>query len=1070
MATEISTQILRHPKQLKMTWRAIKRLRTWRLFLTLAILAIYGYTLLPDGVAKSIGYMAYSTTAVGALYWGIRRGKLQSFGPWHVLAIGFSFNALADGIFYFCFHTGIELPYPSFNDAIYLSGFIIRTIALHLMNQARSRHQDLSGWIDSLIIGCGAGLISWIYLMEPYADDSSLSYLMRGVTIAYPLMDVFILSVVARMWISPGTRSMSYLLLSGGFGLWMMADAIYQKTVLDGYYYSGHLLNAGFLFSFALLAAAALHPTMKQMVERGPQVEIKLTWQRLSLLAGMALLSPATLVIQTLRGIPINLPVIAGGSALLLLLILIRMSGLMDLLGRAVSREQALRNAAATFVATPYREGIYAAALQALSRLGDERIRHIHLVVGLPDEGTLVASFQDHRNTVHPTPLKLPALPTSIAKALEANTVKSYTFPECTQFWKSLDITADINEILVVPVTVQQRLIATVIVASKQRLASEIRGSIEALSAQIALALESFALTENLHKQRSEARFRSLVKHGSDIIIIVDAHGGIRYISPAVERLLGYQPEKLLGTNLGQRLIHPSNLSAIETFYDDLTTTPGKILNAEIQMQHREGRWLHFELIGSNLLHDSNVQGLLVTARDVSERKVFEQQLQHQAFHDALTGLPNRALIMNRLQHALVRSARHTPPDLLAVLFVDLDLFKVVNDSLGHEAGDHLLIAVADRLQRSIRPQDTVARFGGDEFMILLEDLPSEEAAKQVAERILETMQVTEKINGYEIVVSASIGLVFNNIGTDSTTDLLRYADAAMYQAKRGGKGRYHVFDGRTSISLLERFELEQELRRALEQEEFRVYYQPIISLNNSKVIGMEALIRWEHPRLGMISPAQFIHTAEETGLIVPIGMWVLEEACCQVQQWQSQRNDDTLLEISVNLSAKQLQQSDLVSEVAEILERTKLQPRSLKLEITESVAMSDAEGTLTRLHELKELGIKLAIDDFGTGYSSLSYLKRFPVDTLKIDRSFVSGLGQNAEDTAIVKAVVTMAHTVGLTVTAEGVESNEITSHLQGLGCDLAQGYHFAKPLSSEGLANLLESQALNEGTYPTT
>lgn len=1063
MATEISTQILRHPKQLRMTLHTLKRLPLWCTFLVFSTMAIYGYTLLPDGLSKSIGYMAYSTATVGGLYWGIRRSKITSFSPWHVLAIGFTFNALADGIFYFCFHSGIELPYPSFNDAIYLSGFIIRTIALHLMNQARTRHQDLSGWVDSLIIGCGAGLISWIYLMEPYADDSSLSLLMRAVTIAYPLMDVFILAVVARLWISPGQRPLAYFLLSSGFGLWMVADAIYQKAVIDGYYYSGHLLNAGFLLSWALLAAAALHPTMHQMVERGPQIEIKLTWQRLSLLAGMALLSPATLVIQTLRDIPINLPVIAGGSALLLLLILIRMSGLMELLGRAVSREQALRNAAATFVATPYREGIYAAAIQAIARLGDERLKHIHLIVGLPDEGTLVASFQDQRNTVHPTPIKLPTLPATVAKKLKKNELKSYTYQECAKFWHSLNIGTDVTEILVIPVSVQQRLIATIIVASKQRLAAEVRGGIEALSAQIALALESFALTENLHKQRSEARFRSLVKHGSDIIIIVDAHGGIRYISPAVERLLGYQPEKLLGTNLGQRLIHPSNLSAIETFYEDLTATPGKILNTELQMQHCEGSWLHFELIGSNLLHDPNVQGLLVTARDVSERKVFEQQLQHQAFHDALTGLPNRALIMNRLQHALVRSARHSPPDLLAVLFVDLDLFKVVNDSLGHEAGDHLLIAVAERLQRAIRPQDTVARFGGDEFMILLEDLPNEEAAHAVAERILESMQITETINGYEIVVSASIGLVFNNVGTDSTTDLLRYADAAMYQAKRDGKGRYHVFDGRTSISLLERFELEQELRRALEQKEFRVYYQPIIALNNSRVIGMEALIRWEHPRLGMISPAQFIHTAEETGLIVPIGMWVLEEACRQVHTWQSQRNDDTLLEISVNLSAKQLQQADLVEDVAAILQRTGLQPMSLKLEITESVAMNDAEGTLTRLHELKALGIKLAIDDFGTGYSSLSYLKRFPVDTLKIDRSFVSGLGQNAEDTAIVKAVVTMAHTVGLTVTAEGVESNEITSHLQGLGCDLAQGYHFAKPLSSEGLADLLESQAVS-------
>jgi diguanylate cyclase (GGDEF)-like protein len=462
-------------------------------------------------------------------------------------------------------------------------------------------------------------------------------------------------------------------------------------------------------------------------------------------------------------------------------------------------------------------------------------------------------------------------------------------------------------------------------------------------------------------------------------------------------------------------------------------------------------------MIGSNLLQDANVQGLLITARDISERKIFEQQLQHQAFHDPLTGLPNRALFINRLQHALIRAGRHTPNDLLALLFVDLDLFKVVNDSLGHEAGDHLLVAVANRLQLAIRPQDTVARFGGDEFMILLEDLPDEAAARAIAEEMLQKLRVTENINGYEIVVTASIGVALNYAGIDSTSDLLRYADAAMYQAKREGKGRYHVFDGRTSTSLLERLELEQELRRAVELEEFRVFYQPIIALNSRKVIGIEALIHWQHPRLGLIAPAHFINTAEETGLIVPMGRWVLEEACRQVSQWQTEREDDIRLELSVNLSAKQLQQPNLAMEIAEVLKKTGLAPINLKLEITESVAMSDAEGMLARLHELKALGVKLAIDDFGTGYSSLSYLKRFPVDTLKIDRSFVSGLGQNAEDTAIVQAVVTMAHTVGLTVTAEGVETTEITDHLQGLGCDLAQGYYFAKPLPSADLAALL-------------
>ncbi|MEZ4679234.1 MAG: diguanylate cyclase [Caldilineaceae bacterium] len=686
-----------------------------------------------------------------AFAFGVRRGKLQSFSPWHVLAIGIFINVAADGLWYLYNLQEIVLPYPSFIDVIYLSGYVVRSLALHLMNQARTRHQDLSGWIDSLIIGCGAGLLSWIYLMEPYADNTSMTFLEQAASIAYPLMDVFMLAVVVRLWISPGKRPTAYYILSGGLSLWMIADAIYQKAIIDGNYYSGHLLDAGWLLSITLLATAALHPSMRQLTEREPQLEIKMTWQRLTLLAGMALLSPVTLVLQTIRELPINTPVIAGGSALLFLLILIRMSGLMELLERAVSREQALRNAAATFVATPYREGIYAAALKAIARLGEEKIVDIHLITDLSEKGSLVATYHDQRNIVHPAPLEIQEIPASVITTLQKGQVKNYAFYDYPRFWQKLNIVNNISDILVIPISVQQRLLAAIVITSKQRLASEVKGGIEALSAQIALALESFTLTENLHKQRSEARFRSLVIHGSDIIAIVDAHGGIRYISPAAERLLGYESEALIGTNLGQRLIHPSNLTAIESFYEVLTQSPGKILNAEIQMQHMNGDWLHFEFIGSNLLHDPNVQGLLITARDISERKVFEQQLQHQAFHDALTGLPNRALIMNRLQHALIRSTRHTPNDILAVLFVDLDLFKVVNDSLGHEAGDHLLVAVADRLQKAVRPQDTVARFGGDEFMILLEDLPDEATAHGVAEEILRQMQVTETINGYEL-------------------------------------------------------------------------------------------------------------------------------------------------------------------------------------------------------------------------------------------------------------------------------------------------------------------------------
>jgi len=564
MTTEVSTDILRESTPLGVTLQTLRKIPRWCYFLLFGILAIYGHSLLAIGNFKGIVYAVYSVVTLVALIYGIRRKDHQTFGPWQILALGFGLNVLADTAYYYCKLFEISLPYPSLIDGVYLSGYVIRSIAIHAMNQARTRHQDLSGWIDSLIIGCGAGLLSWIFLMEPYADNTAMTFLERAVSIAYPLMDVLMLAMVARMWISPGKRPPAYFLLSAGLSLWMIADTIYAKAILDGVYYNGHLLDAGWLLSSTLLATAALHPSMRQMVEQGPQIEIRMSWQRLTLLATMSLLSPATLVIQTLRNIPLNVGVVAGGSALLYFLILIRMSGLMEQLGRAVAREQTLRNASATFVATPYREGIYAAALKAIGRLADDRITNITLILGLPDEAQQVASLQNQQEIVHPTPIPLDVLPKTILEQLRKGTMKSYGQHDYPKLWESLSLDSSCTEMVVVPVSVQQRLLATVMIGVKRRLPSEVRGSIEALSAQIALALESLTLTENLHKQRSEARFRSLVQHGSDIITIVDAHGGIRYVSPAIERLLGYEPETILGTNLAQRLIHPSNFNAIE--------------------------------------------------------------------------------------------------------------------------------------------------------------------------------------------------------------------------------------------------------------------------------------------------------------------------------------------------------------------------------------------------------------------------------------------------------------------------------------------------------------------------
>jgi diguanylate cyclase (GGDEF)-like protein len=431
------------------------------------------------------------------------------------------------------------------------------------------------------------------------------------------------------------------------------------------------------------------------------------------------------------------------------------------------------------------------------------------------------------------------------------------------------------------------------------------------------------------------------------------------------------------------------------------------------------------------------------------------EQLTRQAFRDALTGLPNRALFMDRLSHGLTRARRRH--EHVAVLFLDLDRFKVINDTLGHTVGDQLLVEVSNRLGSSLRPGDTVARLGGDEFGLLLEDVADAETAELVALRIEAELAKPLSFEGREVFVTASIGIALSSERLGTPEEVLRDADLAMYHAKAKGKARHEIFDGTMSAPALDRMDLEMDLRSAIANRDFRLHYQPILRLETGRIVEVEALIRWQHEKRGLLQPDAFIGLTEETGLIVPIGQWVLTEACRQARAWQIEFPRAPALGMSVNLSAKQFQNPKLVEEITDALTMSGLDPACLKLEITESVVMQDVPATLAKLHELKDLGIRLAIDDFGTGYSSLGYLKRFPVDTLKIDRSFVKGLSHEGGDSAIVRAVVTVAKSLNMDVTAEGIETEQQRLELKALGCDLGQGFLFGRPTTPEHLKPLL-------------
>jgi diguanylate cyclase (GGDEF)-like protein/PAS domain S-box-containing protein len=556
---------------------------------------------------------------------------------------------------------------------------------------------------------------------------------------------------------------------------------------------------------------------------------------------------------------------------------------------------------------------------------------------------------------------------------------------------------------------------------------------------------------------RNVSQFRTLVHHASDLITVIDPTGTIVYQSPSVQRLVGHGPGDLMGSSYFD-LIVDEDVEHVRSLLGDETTAPESTVTAEYRLRHADGSSRHVESIVSNLIDDPTVNGLVLNTRDVTDRKILEEELAHQAFHDSLTGLSNRAVFHDRIDHALARSGRHGYR--LAVFLLDLDGFKTINDSLGHDAGDQLLIAVAKRLEFQGRTSDTVARIGGDEFGILLEDDADEMRARALADRALSAFAVPFDVRGREVFIRASIGIALSVPGDSAPDELLRNADTAMYAAKAAGKARYEFFRPFMHTQALERFEVQADLERALVRGEFVVHYQPIVDFETGAASGVEALVRWNHPRRGLLGPLEFIPIAEETGAIVPLGAWVLGEACRQTARWRATHAAATDLGVSVNLSTRQLLEADLVTQVRDVLEASGLEPAALTLELTEGSLMQNVEETVAKLRALKELGVRLAIDDFGTGSSSLGYLQRFPIDTLKIDKSFVDGIAtDDSEDPALVRAIVQMASTLSLATIAEGIEAADQLEELRSAGCRTGQGYLFARPLQADALEAFLNA-----------
>jgi len=559
--------------------------------------------------------------------------------------------------------------------------------------------------------------------------------------------------------------------------------------------------------------------------------------------------------------------------------------------------------------------------------------------------------------------------------------------------------------------------------------------------------------------RKAEQRTETLLGASADAVLTVGRDGTIRYVSPSVDRLVGYATADLIGARLADVLADDRRPRA-QRFLTELFARPlGESIRTETRLRGRDGGWVYVDIIGTNWVDDPDLQAAVISLRDIGARRELEEQLSRQAYIDSLTGLPNRARFRERLAAAV--AADGGPP--VTVLLLDLDDFKLVNDNLGHSAGDELLGTVADRLRGLVREEDLLARLGGDEFGILLHDVDPA-AAAALAERLLSSVHEPIRLGSRDLSCSLSIGIAASDScagagdGDGCAEILLTNADLAMYAAKRAGRNGYAVFDPTMTASVLEEAQLRADLERALEHDEFVVLYQPVVDMQTQRLISVEALVRWHHPRDGLLGPHHFIAAAEANGLIVPLGRWVLRQACCQLAQWRAEAPDAAGLKVNVNLSARQFQYAGLVDDVAAALADAGVDPASLTLEITESMLMADIETAKETLHALRGLGVRLAIDDFGTGYSSLSYLKQLPVDVIKIDKTFVDEVHVDDDDVALVDAVAGLGQALKMQTVAEGIETDEQWDTLRRIGIDHGQGYLFGRPAGPAEITVLLD------------
>jgi diguanylate cyclase (GGDEF)-like protein/PAS domain S-box-containing protein len=974
-------------------------------------------------------WAAIGLSAAAGVLVGVRLHRPNRRLPWYLLsAVLVSFTAGDTTYNILTDYLGEANPFPCMADGFYLIVYPMLAVALLIFIRMGSGTDNRAALLDALVPTAGLGLLAWVFLIAPYVHNGDLNVAEKLTSVGYPLGDVLALAMLLRLLTSAGRKPFALTILALGVTSLLVTDVLYGLRQLAGTWQVGGPTDSGWVLFYAATALSALHPSMRRLTSgSGEERHPKPAGRRIVAMSMAALIAPAVLLVEDLGDGVVDAPMIATASATMFLLVMARVAGLLKAQREAAGRERTLRLSGADLVAAGTEKEAGAALRKAIDDMIPAGRTYVFHMRGVDAESDLRTG----------------------AGGLERASVA--------------DLPADVREhlggherVLMAEIVTAGRLKGgpnrrkQAYLAADEDLLTILQPAFESLTTQGTMAVERIVLTEEVTRRNSEDYFRALIQSASDVIMIVGDDGLIRYASPSALPVFGRTD--LVGTPL-RRLIAGTDHAELHFLIDQVRAGHGPRDGVDLTAVSGDDLLLQVEVSCRDLRADPAVAGLVVTIRDVTERRRLETDLAHQAYHDSLTGLPNRALFQNRLQQAALIA--ENGERLVGVLFIDLDDFKEVNDSLGHAAGDQLLVEVGRRITDVAGPVNTAARTGGDEFAVLVEQIDDPVEAEEIAARIVaalaEPIEVIDATGAqHQLHGAASVGVATSS-EADGISELLRRADVAMYGAKTEGKNTWQRYQDEVHHAMIRRLEMRAALNEAVPGDQMRLRFQPIVDLPTGETIGLEALVRWQHPVRGLLGPDEFIELSEENGSVVTIGGWVLREALRTFAAWRAEAPDSLLRYVSVNVSARQFRHPGFVEHVREVLAETGSKPEWLLLEITESLVLHDADQVWRDLRELRSLGIRIAIDDFGTGYSSLSYLSQMPVDVLKIDKSFIDDILLNPQQMALVETIVALARTLDLAVVAEGIELAGHRDALVRMGCPYGQGYLFSKPVTAQ-------------------